>query len=223
MFGLKFEKFSRSFLYIFSSVFLISVSNLDFNFAFYVLVILSVFLTIIPLIIKELRLVSIAKLLFGFFYISLPLSSFLVLMNSENFIQKGSFYASWLIFSIFATVWICDSLAYFGGKILGKRKLAPNISPNKTVEGSLSGFIGSALFAIPISIYLFNDHRIGIILSIAGGFFGQIGDLVESKIKRETGVKDSSNLIPGHGGLLDRIDSLLFATPITLILLEVIK
>lgn len=123
----------------------------------------------------------------------------------------------WVILLMtFVNVWVADTFAYAFGLALGKRKLAPRVSPNKTWAGFIFAFPGGALSALAAFYYL--DGRPGLPLllavSLAATLFGQIGDLVESAIKRDCDVKDSSNLIPGHGGILDRFDSLLFALPI---------
>ncbi len=115
-----------------------------------------------------------------------------------------------LIFVLFATIWAEDILAYFVGKSFGKNRLAPRLSPKKTWEGAIGGFLGAiiigGLTAYSLRIY---DAYIPIFIA---AILGQIGDLFESFIKRQVGEKDSSNLIPGHGGILDRIDALIFAS-----------
>jgi phosphatidate cytidylyltransferase len=120
----------------------------------------------------------------------------------------------WLAFGIWGAIWICDTAAYFGGKLLGKHKLAPTISPNKTVEGFIFGLAGSIVFSIIWWKAGLIEFDVAIMLSIAAGLFGQVGDLAESALKREAKVKDSSALLPGHGGILDRFDSLLFTAPV---------
>ncbi|MBJ6746209.1 phosphatidate cytidylyltransferase [Streptococcus sp. 121] len=116
-------------------------------------------------------------------------------------------------------VWATDSLAYFVGKRFGQRKLLPQVSPNKTVEGSLGGIAGAmvvtAIYYL-VSPGTFNGRSffLVLLLSIFFSVAGQFGDLVESSIKRHYGVKDSGRFIPGHGGLLDRFDSLLFVFPL---------
>jgi phosphatidate cytidylyltransferase len=126
--------------------------------------------------------------------------------------QAGLVYIFYSLFMIWAT----DSGAYFIGKSLGKTKLWPDISPNKTVEGSIGGIICamiiSALFVFltDIDVTLWSMLGITIILSA----FGQLGDLVESAFKRHFNVKDSGKILPGHGGILDRFDSLLFVWPL---------
>ncbi len=112
-------------------------------------------------------------------------------------------------------VWACDSAAYYLGSALGRRKLAPQISPNKTVAGAVGGILG-ALFAAAI-LRILNLVTWSIPFTLSAGLFlallAQVGDLAESMIKRDAGVKDSGNLIPGHGGIMDRIDALLFTVP----------
>jgi phosphatidate cytidylyltransferase len=115
----------------------------------------------------------------------------------------------------FLTIVASDSLQYYGGRLTGRRKLAPAISPGKTVEGALWGLAAGAIATIFLGRFVFPDRSsaglalLGLVIACAG----IAGDLFESLIKRSVGVKDSSNLIPGHGGMLDRIDALLFAFP----------
>ena len=108
-----------------------------------------------------------------------------------------------------------DTAAYFTGRALGRHKLAPNISPGKTWEGTIAGFLGaiiiSLLFIIPSPLSLPLGYGQAILLGLLISVFGQLGDLVESLLKRNMGVKDSGRLLPGHGGALDRIDSVVFA------------
>jgi phosphatidate cytidylyltransferase len=126
--------------------------------------------------------------------------------------QSGLVYVFFALFIIWAT----DSGAYFIGRAIGKNKLWPEISPNKTVEGSLGGVVCAILvtvifkLAAPVEESIIQLLIIAVVLSI----FGQVGDLVESAFKRHYGVKDSGRILPGHGGILDRFDSLLFVWPI---------
>jgi phosphatidate cytidylyltransferase len=121
----------------------------------------------------------------------------------------------WLLF-LFGTLWLSDTLAMFVGKAFGKRKLAPTVSPNKTIAGFVGGLFGGVIAALIMAYWRLSDQTIlsligaGILVSIVG----QLGDLVESCWKRAIGIKDSSAIIPGHGGVLDRFDSLLFASPV---------
>ncbi len=117
---------------------------------------------------------------------------------------------------ILVAVFMCDTMAYFTGSLIGKHKFS-TISPNKTIEGSLGGLITSVV-VMTLAFHFFSaDHvptYLGVIMGLAIGFFAQLGDLLESLIKRYFNVKDSSNILPGHGGLFDRFDSLLFVAPI---------
>ena len=113
-------------------------------------------------------------------------------------------------------IWGGDTFALAVGKKLGKRQFAPVLSPKKTKEGALAGLLAGIGIAAAVQHFLFTDLPLWhvIAVSLLLGIFGQLGDLAESMIKRAAGVKDSSHLIPGHGGLLDRMDSLLFAIPV---------
>ena len=122
----------------------------------------------------------------------------------------------WMILLFtFVNIWIADTFAYAFGTWLGRRKLAPEISPGKTWVGFVFAFPGGLIAALAAFQFLKGEFELYLILtaSLAATLFGQVGDLVESAIKRDCGVKDSSNLIPGHGGVLDRFDSLMFALP----------
>jgi phosphatidate cytidylyltransferase len=120
-----------------------------------------------------------------------------------------------VVIVLLATIWAGDSAAYYGGRAFGRHPLAPTISPNKTVEGSIAGLIGSIVAGVGLGTWLLGMRIPFLVLAaIAAAIAGQIGDLVESAFKRSAGVKDSSALLPGHGGMLDRLDSLLFAAPV---------
>ena len=125
------------------------------------------------------------------------------------------------IIIMFVTIWICDTFAYFFGMKFGKHRLFERVSPKKSWEGAVSGLIGAILVylvvyfwqIIPITL------TVALISGLIVGIIGQFGDLVESWFKRDAGVKDSSHLLPGHGGVLDRFDSVMFSAPLFLILL----
>lgn len=132
--------------------------------------------------------------------------------------------AVWLTLMPLAITWLCDSFAMWGGKLIGGPKLAPSVSPGKTRAGGLAGLAGGMLAALAfVPVFLVPAGRpvplaqaaiIGLVLAVVA----QIGDLAESLFKREAGVKDSSHLIPGHGGVLDRLDSLYFVLPVAALL-----
>lgn len=163
--------------------------------------------------------------LLGIFYIGLFASA--VLGIREFYPPVGDLYlrGGYLIISILAAIWICDSAAYFGGLKFGKHKLFERVSPKKSWEGAIFGFIFSiiAMIAAKIIILNFLSWITVIVFGAIVGIMGQIGDLVESLFKRDSGIKDSSALIPGHGGIFDRFDSLLFSAPVILLYLKYIS
>ncbi len=132
-------------------------------------------------------------------------------------------YGAWVVLWALLIIWFGDSAAYVVGRKWGGRKLAPAISPNKTWSGAIGGLIGSAVGGaigyFPLTAdcgeYRFGWEiiAIGMVVGVIVGLMGQIGDLVESSVKRELGIKDFGSLLPGHGGVLDRFDSLMFAAP----------
>jgi len=160
---------------------------------------------------------SVAYAFTGFIYITIFLSSVYLIRNLSN----GRF-VFWLIF---ISAWICDTCAYFVGSNLGKRKLAPVLSPKKSVEGSIGGIIGSVIvgfllgYVVEYKLCGGANHTIAyMIICAIGAVVAQIGDLVASGIKRNHDIKDYGNLIPGHGGMLDRFDSVIFVAPVIYIL-----
>lgn len=180
----------------------------DFEKLMYIFVIGTFLLLIVPVINLKYTFIDVAVTLLGFAYAGV-FFSFIYLVNQKS---GGNFYV-WLIF---IGSWITDTAAYYSGKFFGKHKLCPEVSPKKTIEGSLGGLIGAAIgctilgvvanmYITPIPVYHF------IIIGILCGVFSQFGDLVASSVKRYVGIKDYSNLIPGHGGIMDRFDSILFS------------
>jgi phosphatidate cytidylyltransferase len=120
-----------------------------------------------------------------------------------------------LLFFALASNWVGDSAAYYTGKRFGRNRLAPSISPNKSWEGAAASVFGAVLFGLVYLRYFLPAFSIGfiVLLAIASNVSGQLGDLCESAMKRGAGIKDSGNLLPGHGGILDRMDSSLFSLP----------
>ena len=133
-------------------------------------------------------------------------------------------WGGYTVIAMFASIWVCDSAAYFAGRALGRHRLFPRVSPNKTWEGAAAGFAGAlAVFQLARIVCLpYMTVAQAVVCGVIVGCCGQLGDLAESLLKRDAGVKDSSTLIPGHGGVLDRFDSLLFAAPLVFVYLDFI-
>jgi phosphatidate cytidylyltransferase len=172
---------------------------------------------------KPNAILNITATLGGIAYISVFYSCLIFIRKWNLFysFDTSSIYSSEiLVISIFASVWSCDSAAYFIGRKFGRHKLMPLVSPKKSWEGAIAGFFGSIIAFVLLNnisnaFSIYDSICIGALI----GIFGQIGDLAESQLKRDAGVKDSSALIPGHGGFLDRFDSILFVSPVVLIYL----
>lgn len=139
----------------------------------------------------------------------------IVLIMRYTALQDGMWIPVFAIGCI--STWICDSFALFGGKLFGKHHIVPHVSPNKTLEGFISGAVCAALAGIGLYYALRGSFDVSMLLCVVTAFvastMGQIGDLAASLLKRMSGFKDYSNLIPGHGGVMDRVDSLLFSIP----------
>lgn len=148
-----------------------------------------------------------AVIFFGIFYVNW--------LMGHLFLLRGLGSGAHLIVFLFMVVWMTDTAAYYVGSTIGRYKLFPSVSPNKTIEGLIGGVGGSLLAGIIGKIWLISGFGLGeaVRLSLLLGILAQLGDLSESLLKRSAGVKDSSNLIPAHGGVLDKIDGILFATP----------
>ena len=135
--------------------------------------------------------------------------------NTTYYAGQSSFGES-VIWVLLLSIWASDTFAYFVGKKWGSRRIVPDISPNKTLEGFIGGFIGCVLTGWIGSICLGLPTTIGTGIGIIVGIMAPLGDLFESKLKRLANKKDSGSVLPGHGGVLDRFDSVLFATPLVL-------
>ena len=164
---------------------------------------------------------SLGNSLIGQLYIAVPLALAIRLTLTINPFFPITHYNGMLLLAIFIFIWVNDTGAYLVGSRWGKTPLAPSISPKKTVEGSIGGLLLALFSAVILRLLLFPELSWLSILLIAAvvAIFGTIGDLFESSLKRQAGVKDSGKLIPGHGGILDRIDSLLLAVPAVYLLL----
>jgi phosphatidate cytidylyltransferase len=121
---------------------------------------------------------------------------------------------AWVVLLVVFATWACDTGAFFTGRAVGRHKLAPEISPGKTVEGAIGGWLCALAMALLVGGFLRLDLRIAASLGAMIGVLSQVGDLCESAIKRDLGIKDFSGLLPGHGGILDRFDSLLMTAPL---------
>ncbi|WP_160675618.1 phosphatidate cytidylyltransferase [Clostridium sp. C8-1-8] len=193
--------------------------NNDIEKLMYILIIALLVLLCVPVINTKYTFIDVALTILGFMYVGV-FFSFIYLVN---LMPNGKF----LVWLVFLASWLCDTVAYYTGKYLGKRKLCPKVSPKKTVAGSIGGLLGSTLaltvYGFVITPYV---HTIPlyhyVIIGILCGVFCQFGDLVASSIKRYVGIKDYSNLIPGHGGVLDRFDSILFASTIIYLYLHIV-
>ena len=163
---------------------------------------------------QEKPLLNISILVFSFVWLGLMLGSLSNLRNLPGIGLK-------VTFALFLSVWICDTSAFYFGKKFGKRKILPDVSPNKTWVGTIAGFMSSIIFMFILYQYDFFSGMVSttdvIVIGIITGGFGQLGDWTESLLKREAGLKDTSNFLRGHGGILDRFDSLTFAAPLTFI------
>lgn len=146
-------------------------------------------------------------------------------MLSFVFLTRQLDFGIYLVWAIFISSWISDTCAYLVGVLVGKHKLAPVLSPKKSIEGSIGGIAGSAVVGAIFGIFLdriFNASVFAVMLcvvSAAGSVISQVGDLAASAIKRNHDIKDYGKLIPGHGGIMDRFDSVIFTAPITYFLI----
>ena len=160
------------------------------------------------------------------------LTIYIVLSMSCVWLAKETFDTATMLLT-FICAWSCDTFAYFTGRFLGKHKLIPHVSPNKTVEGSVGGVVGAMVICIVYLLIVknvFDTNMLqwsnvvveGAVYGLVGGALSQLVDLIASAIKRDTGIKDFGWIFPGHGGFMDRFDSVMFIAPIMYILPMVI-
>ena len=159
-------------------------------------------------------LLNITMLVFAFVWLGLMLGALSSLRNLPEIGLK-------ITFALFLSVWICDTAAFFFGSKFGKSKILPEVSPKKTWVGTIAGLISSLVLLTGFHHYgYFNgliELKDAVVIALIAGGFGQLGDFAESLLKREAGLKDTGDFLRGHGGILDRFDSLTFAAPLTLI------
>lgn len=141
-------------------------------------------------------------------------------MLSFIFLTRQLNFGVYLVWMIFISSWISDTCAYLVGVLIGKHKLVPQLSPKKTIEGSIGGILGSAIVGALFGFFLLDKtlggHQFGVMLFVIGAIgsvISQVGDLAASAIKRNHDIKDYGKLIPGHGGIMDRFDSVIFTAP----------
>ena len=169
------------------------------------------FIRIIPMFEKKKFIVSLCYLIFCFLFITLI-----------PFDANGN-YQPLYILGVLILIWVNDSFAYLTGKNFGKRKLYEKISPKKTIEGFAGGCIAAIIAGVLIHYFTENLSMIHwVIIALITSVFGTIGDLIQSKFKRQAGVKDSGTIMPGHGGIFDRLDSILYASPFVFLYLQII-
>ena len=155
------------------------------------------------------------------------LPAFLLVLRHGAYPMR-SWAGTWLVFFPLIVIWICDSFAMFGGMLIGGPKLSPVVSPGKTRSGGVAGIVGAVIVGAVFGWWVFpaagvDARPVGaLVIAFVLSIVGQLGDLLESLLKRGAGVKDSGTLIPGHGGILDRFDSLYFALPVCAFLYRVL-
>ena len=160
------------------------------------------------------------------------LTMYIVISMGCVWLTKETFDTATMLLT-FICAWSCDTFAYFTGRFLGKHKLIPHVSPNKTIEGSVGGVVGAMVICIVYLLIVknvFDTNMLqwsnvvveGAVYGLVGGALSQLGDLIASAIKRDTGIKDFGWIFPGHGGFMDRFDSVMFIAPIMFILPMVI-
>ena len=209
-----------SYIILAAFLYFLSYDIIEVN-AVYLLLILSCFVNLflfkdllwvgkIPMFEKKKYIAVIFYIISGFVFLTL------IPMRNGKFAPN-------IIIGIFVLIWANDTFAYVIGKSFGRRKLMERVSPKKTIEGSVGGLAGAIIASFILFKFIgsFNLY-IWVTLAVVASVFGTIGDLIQSKFKRQAGVKDSGILIPGHGGLYDRLDSIIYASPFIFAFLEII-
>lgn len=168
------------------------------------------------LAIKKEEMTDLIYTAFGVVYFGIGFGTLSLLRGSRELLPAGAVNADpgiFLILFVLVCTWASDSFAYLAGRSLGKHKMAPHISPNKTVEGLIGGAIGCVVLGVLLAYGFKYQLSHGFFLSLMAAVMAPVGDLFESYIKRACDIKDSGHILPGHGGMMDRFDSLLFVAP----------
>lgn len=183
---------------------------------------LTIFVTFVSILFykKEEVVNHLGKIFLSVIYIAVPFT----LIAQIPFLNPNIQYINTTILGVFLLIWVNDTFAYIIGSNFGKHKLLERISPNKTIEGFLGGMLAAFLGSYILSTF-FDSYTLSqwFIIAFIVSTFGVLGDLIESMFKRQAGVKDSGDFIPGHGGFLDRLDSVIFAAPFIFIYLQFIS
>jgi len=171
---------------------------------------------------KKTNIIDCAVTMFGFYYVTF-------LLSNVYFVREIPEYGQYLVWLIFICAWASDTGAYFVGVNFGKRKLVPLLSPGKTVEGTVGGILSAGILAFVYGFVLqtyfgleINFIWIFAVIGVIGAALSQLGDLTASAIKRYTGIKDFGGILPGHGGVMDRFDSVLFTAPAVYLMVRIL-
>jgi len=204
--------------YLFTIFYYIKLGNNNIPFLLLIMAFLLAILIIFVIRYPRYRSQHIMAAFFGVFYVSIMLSC----VYQTRMLPDGGVYLVWLIF---LSAWGSDTCAYCAGMLFGKHKMTPKLSPKKTIEGAIGGIVGAAILGLIYGAIFHGPMNIGsreiVILAIVcavGAVIAMIGDLCASAIKRNYKVKDYGHLIPGHGGIMDRFDSIIFTAPVILYL-----
>ncbi|MBK9248276.1 MAG: phosphatidate cytidylyltransferase [Ignavibacteria bacterium] len=165
---------------------------------------------------KQNAMLNIASTIGGVVYVSLFFQCLLGIRMMPEILGMSGDMGGYFILTIFISIWLCDTAAYFAGRAFGKHKLFERVSPNKTWEGAIAGALAAVGGCVAVSAWLLPTMPVihAVVLGAIVGTIGQVGDLAESLLKRDAGVKDSSQILAGHGGILDRFDSILMVSPV---------
>lgn len=165
---------------------------------------------------KQNAMLNIASTVGGVAYVALFFQCLLGIRVMPEILGMSGDMGGYFILTVFIAIWLCDTAAYFAGRAFGRHKLFERVSPNKTWEGAIAGAIAAVGGCVAVAAWLLPELPVmhAVALGTIAGTIGQAGDLAESLLKRDAGVKDSSQILAGHGGVLDRFDSILMVSPI---------